>query len=541
MPEIYLLSLVIGLAAVFGILVKRFKLPLLVSYIAAGAFLSATHIVKPEQLKFLAILPEIGLAFLLFLVGMELDLREFKSLGKNVLLATVGQVVITTAVCLSVSLLLGLPMISGILIGLAIAFSSTILVVKLLLESRELSTIYGKLSIGILLIEDLLAVLVLMMVTVFGANSQGVSGSLLGLVLVKGAILMLVSFLAGKFVLPKLFESTAQSSELLFLTAIGWCMLFVSLSVFLEFSLAIGAFLAGVSLAQSVYRVQISGRIKPLRDFFIMIFFLDLGTGLTLSGLSSTWISALGILFFVAVLKPVIFFLLFTAFRFRAHTAFQTGALLSSISEFSLILITAASKQGLIPHNLLSPFIFATVFSFVSSSILVSHGRGVYGRIRGVLKTFEDAKPIHFETLELGEVFLEDHAILVGCHRSGGIVLKKLEKIYGKNLVVLDFNPEVVKELKQRSIPCLFGDISDPEVLESLKLKDAKLIVSTIRDISDNLILLDATSKIKSKATIIVTAQDASEEAKLLEKGASQVTLPTDLEGHYISGLIKDA
>lgn len=540
MQEIYLLSVVIGLAIFLAIIVKRLKLPLLVSYIGAGAILSAFHLVKPEQLKFLAILPEMGLAFLLFLVGMELDLREFKNLGFKVLLATVGQVVMTVVIVACAGILFNLPLLSAIFIGLAVAFSSTILVVKLLFESKELSSIYGKLSIGILLVEDLLAVVVLMMVTALGGKNGGFSGAMMLFVVVKGLILMAVSVLAGKKILPRILTYGAENSELLFLTAIGWCLIFVSFAQFLGFSLAIGAFLAGVSLAQSVFRLQISSRIKPLRDFFIMIFFLDLGSGLSISGLSSMWMVAILMLGYVVVVKPIIFFLLFTAFKFRAHSAFQTGILLSSISEFSLILMTTGARQGILPVEFVSPFIFATVFSFVVSSLLISHGRVVYGRIKRALKTFEDTDTISLDSIALGNKEFTDHAILIGCHRSGEVIVPSLEKVFEKNLVILDFNPDVIVNLRTRGINCIYGDISDVEIQERLNLGKAKLVISTVRDLKDNLILLDGLSKLHSKAAVMVTAADAFEAEKLYHHGAHHVSLPLALEGANIAHLVRE-
>lgn len=540
MSEIYLLALIVCLAAGLGVIIKRFKQPLFVSYLAAGAFLSAFHIVRPEQLEFLAILPEVGLAFLLFLVGMELDLREFKSLGKNVLLATMGQVAITAVVVGSLGVLFDLPLISALVVGLAISFSSTILVVKLLLEGKEFSSIYGKLSIGILLVEDLLAVIAMMLVSVFGSTASDFSPLALVVVGIKGILLFLLSLWVGKKILPKVFEFCAENSELLFLTSIAWCLLFVSLSAFLGFSLSIGAFLAGVSLAQSVYRIQISSRIKPLRDFFIMIFFLDLGTGLTLSGLSLMWPVAIAILLYAIILKPIIFFLLFTAFKFRAHSAFQTGILLSSVSEFSLILLTAASKQGIVPPNLISPFIFATVFSFVISSLLITHGRRIYSKLKKLLKKFEEKDTISLDSLVLEQKEFADHAILVGCHRSGEIILSTIAKNFGDNLIVLDFNPDVISKLRKEGISCLYGDISDVDILERLNLLSAKIVVSTVRDFSDNLILLDGLSKVKSKATVIMTAYDGKEALKLYDRGAHHVSLPLALEGANISHLIRE-
>lgn len=522
MAEIYLLALVIALASALAILMRRLKQPLIVSYLLAGAILSALHLVQPEQLKFLSFLPEIGLAFLLFLVGMELDLSELRSLGRNVMMTGVTQVVLTTTVLYFV--------LGNLVVALALAFSSTILVVKLLLEGKELSSLHGKLAVGILLFEDLLAILVLMFLS-------GSSGPI-GWVIVKGLFLIWAAVFSGRRLLPRVFGWTAENSELLFLTGIGWCLLFVSLSLAIGFSLGIGAFLAGVSLAQSVYRSQISGRIKPLRDFFIMIFFIDLGAGMSISALNGNWKFAIIILLYMVVIKPTIFFAVLTVRKFRVHTAFQTAILLSSVSEFALIILALAAKTGFVPSQMFSPIIFATVLSFITSSLLVTHKRAIYLKIKLILKKLERKGAVGVGFFPTGKQEFKDHAILIGCHRGGGVILPVLRKVFGNNLMVVDFNPDIINELRNNFVPCLYGDVSDPEIAEMLNLKEASLVVSTVRDLVDNLALLDEIERAQSKAVTIITAGDAKEAIKLYERGAHHVSMPLTLEGESIGRLI---
>lgn len=536
MEQIFLLALVISLASALAIIFRRFHQPMVVSYLAVGALLSAFGVIKAEQLTFLSFLPEIGLAFLLFLVGMELDLREFRTLGKNVLTASLVQV-LTTSVFLSFLLVkTGLSLNSALLIAFAVSFSSTILVIKLLLEGQEQASLHGKLAIGILLLEDLLAVLGLMLLAVLGGQVL-FTPMLIATVIGKGIILIWWALFSGRRLLPELFRQSSSSPELLFATAIGWCLLFVSLAQFLGFSLGIGAFLAGVSLAQSVFRLQISAKIKPLRDFFIMIFFLNLGTGLSVSSLSGSWNLALLLLFYAILAKPVVFFTTFILLRFRAHTAFQTGILLSSVSEFSLILLALAGKLGLVGKEVVSAAIFATVFSFISSAFLITHRAAIYARLKNLLKRAERPGLLGHAFLPAEKEF-KDHAVLIGCHRSGKIILAALKKIYEDNLIVIDFNPEVVEELKSQFVPTIFGDIADPEITERLNLKEAKLVISTVRDLPDNLALLDALEKTQSQAAVIATASDAKEAVVLYERGAHHVSLPMALEGTMISHLL---
>lgn len=514
------------MAAGLAILVRRAKQPLVVSYLVAGAILSLFGVVNTTFLQSVQLLPDIGLAFLLFLVGMELDLNEFKNLGRSILLAALGQVAVGAIL---MTLVFGNPVV-----GIAVSFSSTILVVKLLLEGRDLVSLQGKLAVGVLLTEDMLAVILLMLL---GLSGIGV-GSVL-VVFLKAALLIWLALFAGRRLLPRLFRVAADNSELLFLTAIGWCLLFVSLALFLGISLAIGAFLAGVCLAQSVYRTQVSSRIKPLRDFFVMIFFIDLGAGLSLSALAGAAWLVLALIIYAVVLKPTIFYFIFIVQRFRAHTAFRAAVLMSSISEFSLITVYLAQRSGIIPAALVAPVVLATILSFVFSSLLITHSHVLYGRLRSVLKRAERKNLLSLDFVPAEKTF-SDHAILIGCHRSGQIVLARLRKTFGENLLVLDFNPDVIEELKNHYVACVYGDIADVEIQERLNLKEAKLIVSTVRDLEDNLALLDGVEKAQSKAVVIITAADAAEAVTLYQRGAHHVSLPLALEGVSISRLIYD-
>lgn len=539
MEHITLLALIIGLAALLALVMKRLNQPILVSYLAVGAILSAFHIVKPDQLSFLSILPEIGLALLLFLVGMELDLGSFKSLGVKIALMTVFQATVTTVLMSFVFQgFFGLPMWSAVTLALALSISSTIIIIKLLYERRELPSLHGKMLVGAALVEDLIAVGALMILTAMTSQGGSLSGMAFGVIALKGVALLVLSLFAGKKVLPHVFRLTAENGELLFLTAVAWCLGFVALASFLGFSLAIGAFLGGVSLAQSVYRVQITGKIKPLRDFFIMLFFLGLGTGLSISGIGAYFPLAITLLLYSLLVKPIIFFLILIGLRFKAHPAFKTAIYISSISEFSLILVAQTAQAGLISPALLSPLIFATVISFVASSIMASKARWIYARLRPILKPLELKGGLADSEGDLAE--LKDHAILIGCHRSGEIILSKMKKIFENNLIVVDFSPEVIDRLQKEGVASLYGDVIDPEVYEQLNFKDAKMVVSTIRDLDDNLALLDIMNKAESRAAVIISAADNTEALRLYEKGAHHVSLPTDLEGASISNLVTD-
>jgi len=242
----------------------------------------------------------------------------------------------------------------------------------------------------------------------------------------------------------------------------------------------------------------------------------------------------------MALIKPAVFFGILTFLRFRVHTAFQTAILLSSVSEFSLIILVLAGQLGFIGREILSPVVFATVVSFIFSSMLVTHKGKIYGLIKTYLKRLERKGVLRIGFFPENRQSFVEHAVLIGCHRSGGVVLPILRKIFGDNLIVVDFNPDVIEELKNSFVPCLYGDLADPEIAELLNFKDASLVVSTVRDLSDNLVLLDALEKAQSKATIVITAADVAEAITLYERGAHHVSLPLLLEGNSIGHLISE-
>lgn len=537
MSEIYLLAFTFCLTAILAVFVRRLGQPMVVAYILSGIFLASFGLNKSEYAHFIKFLPEVGLAFLLFLVGMELDLRQLRALGKNIVIAFACQLIVGTAFISG--LLLNLPLTNLFILGSGLTFSSTILVVKLLLESKELSSLHGRLAVGILLLEDFAAMALLLFLAAF-SNQEGVSLMGLLLIFLKGAFLVWLSLFSGKKILPYLGRLFAENTELLILCAISWCFIFSALAVSFGFSLGIGAFLAGVSVAQSIYRISISGRIKPLRDFFIMIFFVDLGMGLSLSAMWQMPYLIIGLIVYVLFIKPAVFFFLLSFVHFRAKTAFQTSALLTSVSEFSLIVMAAAEKMGLINSEIISAVTFATIITFICSTIIIKHQHAIYLRLRKTLKLAERGKVVHLDFLPGEPVSFSNHAVLIGCDQSGSIILSHIKKTFEDNVLVVDFNPEVIENLRSERIPCIYGDISDPEIMEKLNLKEAKLVISTIRDLHGNLSLLEMIVKMHSSAIIIMTAAEAKEAIVLYERGAHYVSLPVNLEGHAINRMIAD-
>lgn len=535
----YQLATVLFLSSLFGFLVLRFKLPLVVAYLLAGVALSFAALFDPSHSLVLEVLPEIGIAFVLFLIGMELDLREIKSLGKPIVLSAVGQIIVSAFVGFFLANALGFNGTESLYLGLGLAFSSTVVVIKMLLEKHDLNSLYGKLSIGILLVEDLVAIAALMLLTV-GSSALGVglqqSLPILTLIL-KAVGLFVLTFFLAKYVLERIFNAVAKSVELLFLTAITWCFIFTSVAVLAGFSVVIGAFLAGVALASSPYHLQIQGKIKPLRDFFVTLFFVYLGVQANPKDLLDSLPVIAIFTLFALFLKPLVYLFILGRFGFRKNTLFQTSLNLSQISEFSLVVLLVGVQQGTASPKALSVMAIVAVISIIASSIFIHYSRKIYAMVLPIIGFFEHKTKTHFMEARNADG-LEDHIVIIGAHRIGRPLVRYLskEKI---PFIVMDFNPRVVEELKEKNFNVVYGDIGDPDMYDTLELDKARLVISTATNMSDNELLIEECKRVNSNAKILVRAVDNEHAKALKDLGADYVLQPEKVSGMFILNQFK--
>ena len=530
------IGVVFILATLLGALVRFLKQPLILAYILAGLILGtfgATRLVSPEALD---IFSQFGVAFLLFMVGLELRLTDIRQIGKLALIVGLGQIILTFISGFLICLTLGFGTLLSVYIGLSLVFSSTVIVIKLLSEKNELDSFYGRVTIGLLLVQDFVVILILMFLSGFKGGYQSSFLPFL-FIFAKGlGLFLLVSFLAKKWI-PFLFEAMARSQELLFLTAVAWCFLFASLSRLLGFSLEIGAFLAGVSLSALPYHYQISSRIRPLRDLFITLFFVGLGMKLLWQPKLAFLIPALVLSIFILVGKPIIVFLLMSFLGFRKRVSFLTSTSLAQISEFSFILMAMGYSLGHLTSEDVSKVTTVGVVTICASTYLILGGRKIFQRISCFLAFFEKEQ-IH-EVGSRTAKLPEDHIVLIGCNRTGEDILEFLKKKEAPYLV-LDFSPEVIQQLEAQEVPCLFGDVSDEEILTQLNLEKAKIIISTVPSLDDNLFLVSWVKAKSAKALVLVTASYPEEEEALYRAGADYVILPHLLGGKHVAHLLAE-
>lgn len=535
------LAIILGLSSLIGYGVVKIKLPLLIAYLLGGLLIASTTIFDTRASEVLHFLPEIGIAFVLFLVGMELDFREIKSLGKPILVAGILQITITTIAGSTLARLLGFGVVESWYLGVGLSFSSTILVIKLLIDKKDLSALYGKLAVGILLLEDLLAVGLLMFLSV--------SSSVLGLgmqqtlpiltIFLKALLLFGLAIILSKVILPQVFKAVAKQSELLFITALAWCFIYVSFALVVGFSVVIGAFLAGLTLASSPFHYQIQGKVKPLREFFVTLFFVYLGTQVQFRELGKILPVAISFTAYTLLVKPTIFMLLFGIFGFRKHTMFQTSLTLTHISEFSLIIMLVGFKLGAVDQSALTTIALSSVLSMIVASVMITHSNKLFKKFSPLLGFFERKNYKHFmeETEDISN--LAGHVIIIGARKVGGEIVKllKREKV---PQIVLDFNPHQVEMLLGEKIPVIYGDMGDPEVLDSLNLPNARLVISTSASLEDNKLLLEELKVRHINIPVIVRAETADDAEELYLSGADFVIIPEILAGDFLVEKLKE-
>ena len=540
MPILFLqLATILVISTILGIIAQRFKQPLILAYIFTGIIISFFQVFRSLENSTFELLSNLGIAFLLFLVGIELKLDDFKYVGRAAILAGFAQIFFTVVVGFILINALGFSLVASFYMALAITFSSTVIIIKLLSEKHDLGSLYGKVTVGILLVQDFVAILALIVLSGFGRDT-GPSLASMFLIVLKGLLLVGFAFVASKWILKLLFKLTSQSTELLFVSAIAWAFLVAALGSVFGFSVAIGAFLAGVAIASSPYRIQISARVKPLRDFFTIMFFILLGASLS-AGASQVLLShVIWLTLFVLIAKPLIVFAVMLSLGFRNRTSFLVAITGAQISEFSLILLASGQALGHVSSQEVSLMAAVGIATITISSYLILKGDLLYRRFEPRLSRLFPQKK--HDPYVSNRESLADHVVLVGGEQMGSDILEFLKRRFkDKNqIVVVDFNPEIIKSLAAAGFNAVFGDISDPEVLEELEFAKAKLIIITDPDFGDASLLIKFAKSKNYRGPIITTAYWIHDAVKMYEFGADYVVVPEPIGGDHVSRILGD-
>lgn len=525
-------GLVLLVCAVVGALAIALRLPLLVGLLIGGV------IVGPDVLGLVAssteieLLGEIGIALLLFVVGLKLDPRLVRRLGPVVLVAGTLQVVTTAALAFAIARGFAVEVVPALYLAAAMSFSSTVVVIKLLADRGQIEQLQGRLALGILIVQDLFVIGLMVVLASIDPDSTATVVEQLGLVALRGVGLFVAIALLARYVLPRVVHVLARRGELLVLAAVTWAVALAAAAHLLGFSEEVGAFLAGVALASSDYREAISGRLTTLRDFLLVFFFIDLGTQLRFEGADDlALIVVLSV--FVLVAKPVLIAAISTLLGFQTGVAVRAGLTLAQISEFSLILAALGVSLGQLDGRSAGIVAAVALITITLSTFLSAEADRlvpVLSRPLAPLQRARVRKEMEQRAVRNPEV------IVIGLGRLGMTVFEEL-RARGEDVLGVDFDPRTV-EFESGDIPVVFGDLEDPELPTQLPLARVRWIVSTPRDPEVHRAFLHALRR-RGYRGRFAAAADHPEDERLLEKlGVDLVVRPLQLAAAPLMDMI---
>ena len=528
------LSLLLTVTAIITLAVRKLRQPLVVGYILSGIIAGPYILNIVTSQHELELFSKVGIVFLLFIVGLYLNPKIIQEVGKVSLVTGLGQVLFTSIIGFVLTLLLGIDRLAALYVAIALTFSSTIIILKLLADKKDLQKLYAKIAIGFLLVQDIVATFILIAITVLNGQSDVGLGATLLLTLGKGMILFSVLGMFQRYILPKITEYAAESPELLFLFSLAWGTILASIFAALGFSIEIGALIAGVTLSVSPYSVEIASRLKPLRDFFIIIFFVLLGSQLILSNLAQLLFPAIILSLFVLIGNPIIVIILMNTLGYNRKTSYQAGLTVAQISEFSLILGALGLRLGHLSQEVLSLITLVGLITISGSTYLILYSETIYPKVSRYLSWLELIKT---NVKRKGKNPDDYESAIFGFDRVGHYFAQTLQSL-DHSFLVVDFNPTSAEKIESSGYQYRLGDASDPEFLEDLPIIKPKIIISTVPELATNILIVHAMRAKNKKAVIIPIAQTHQEANQLYEAGASYVMMPHHLGAQHMSKMI---
>jgi Kef-type K+ transport system membrane component KefB len=515
--EIAVILLVSALAGLVAVLLRQ---PLVVAFVVVGVVVGPSVLGLVEPGTELELFAELGVALLLFVVGLKLDLHVVRRLGPVAVVVGCAQVAIIAAAGFVLALALGQEVEAALYVGVGLALSSTVIVVKLLSDRQEIDDLHGRLAVGILIVQDLIVVVVMIGVATASEESSSL-GAAVALVALQGAALLLALAILIRWVLTPLLHALASSPDLLLLFAIAWAISVAALGEGIGIGPEVGAFLAGLSLASTPYREAIASRLVTVRDFLLLFFFIDLGSRLQPGDALDQLLVALVLSAFVLVAKPLVVVWLLGALRYRSRVALETGLALAQISEFSLILAALGLRHGHLGEDTTTLMTVVALLTITASSYLLLNSEAIARRFAPALDRFERGPAAHGQ---LEEEWRPDIVVL-GLGRYGdGIVAGLRER--GLEVLGVDFDPLALSRWAEQGVAVVYGDAEDPELPGVLPLPESGWIVSTIRRTDANLALLHALSHRGYAGRVAVAAHRRADVERLRAAGADRVLLP---------------
>jgi len=519
---------VLAVAAAIGALAFWLRQPLIIAFIFAGILLGPAGLDWVRALDQVDLFAKLGIGLLLFIVGLKLDPNLIRSVGRVAIVAGLGQMLMTAFVGYAVSIALGMTPITAFYVTAALTFSSTVIIIKLLSDKREIDALHGRIALGILIMQDIVVVILMIGLAAFGGETQGPLLSAQTFeVIAKGIGFIALIALGTRYVLPSLLHSLARWPELLTLFAIAWAIGLASLGTELGLSKEVGAFVAGVALAATPYKAILAARLVSLRDFLLLFFFIDLGVQVDIGHLGAALGPAILLSLIVLVGKPIMVMALVGRMGYTKHTALSSGLAMGQISEFSLILAALGLGLGHIDKSTMGLITLIGLITFGLSTYMILYSHWLIRWLSTALGIIKPGIPVATDRpRDVSNASPSPVDIIVfGLGRYGRNLAQELRR-HGCSVLCVDFDPERVKSWQQGGLSALYGDVEDTELFHTLPLDDAQWVVSTIPGRDKCRVLLHALAHNQFRGRTALTAHTSQHREFLLAAGADVVLLP---------------
>lgn len=521
---------ILGLALLAGLLAKLLRQPAIVAYIVVGVVVGPSVLGLSAAEEGIGVLAKLGIAILLFLVGLKLDIHLVRSIGPVALLTGIGQVVFTSIIGFGIVLLFAFDVVAAIYIAVALTFSSTIIIVKLLSDKKEIDQLHGRIAIGFLIVQDMLVVIAMLAIVTIGDAESTTSGADLLYTLGGTAAFLVGVAVLSRFVVPRLLAWIAKSSELTLLFGMSWAIALAALSASLGFSMEIGAFVAGVALASTDYRESLGARMVGLRDILILFFFIELGGMFTFTDAADYIWPAIVLSLFVLIGNPLIVMAIMGVMGYKAIVSFKAGLAVAQISEFSLILIALGYSLGQVDQSVLSLVTIVGLITITSSTYLILYSDPLYRRFAPFLRLFEkNGSDAHVDKKQSHPY----DAIVVGAGRMGKAVIEGLHE-RGAKLLVIDLDPQALERARAAGADTLYGDVSEPEFTAELPLHETTVFISAVPDRTTNLVVLETLKRANFDGEICLTAMDDETASIFSQDPRVRTVRPFEAAAHRI-------
>ena len=535
----YEIAALVLLAAAVGFVGLVLRQPLVVAFIAVGVLAGPDVLGVVSATAFIETLSQISIAVLLFLVGLKLDVGLVRSLGKVAVATGLGQVGFTAAFGFVICLMLGIDAVTALYIAVALTFSSTIIIVKLLSDKQEIQALHGRIALGFLIVQDIFVVLAMVVLSAIGVGAAGEGAGVLDVlaVLAGGAAMVGLVALFIRYAADPILARIARSPELLVVFAVGWAAGLAAAGDAIGFGKELGGLLAGVSLASTPYREAIGSRLASLRDFLLLFFFIHLGAGLGLSSIGDQIVPAIILSLFVLIGNPLIVLAIMGYMGYRKRTGFLAGLTVAQISEFSLIFMAMGVSIGHVAPDALGLVTLVGLVTIALSVYMITWSHHLYALCEPVLGLFERRNP--FRETEEAEPETPYDFIIFGLGRYGTRIGEQL-RARGFRVLGVDFDPEALAGWRARGLDARFGDATDPEFMAHLPLDCTRAVISAVSrergpltEANPQLALLHGLQSAGYRGLVALSVNRAEDAAALAAKGAEIVLTPFDDAADY--------